>query len=284
MPNCDEFGFFNGIFGLEQANWGKYWKGIIPDGVIAGVGQEMAVSVGGGNLTVTVGTGEAMVDNHKAWITTPKDVTLTAASSSKKRIDAIVLKCTYGNNQASVIEATAIQGTAAASPSRPTIPNSITGGVCYLVLAYVKVEGSGAINSNNITDARYVYSLSMNKINTFTVSSGTTASVTPLNDREYRYSGSAGLTNLTINLPGSPHETFITGVCYSTGASSVTVTVKKGGNAYTTYKLVGDKLNKTNKRYELIIWWDSLDNVATSSNDSATGHYWIASKALGVAS
>ena len=279
MGECSKYGFFNGIYGLEQKNWADYWRGIIPDGVIAGVGAEMRVSaVQNAPRTVKIGSGEAMVDNHKAWLTSSKQLALESISGSTARIDLIVLRCTYGNSGESKIEYTYHKGN-----SSTTAPTPTTEGTTYEIpLAEVKITSNAAdLTDTNIKDRRYVYSLSMSQINTFTVSSGTTASVTPLNDREYRYSGDNGLTNLTITLPLNPHDTFITGVCYTTAASgSITVNIKKGGSAYTTYKLVGDKLTSNGKRYELIIWWDSLDKVGTSNSDTATGHYWIAAKAV----
>ena len=39
--DCDRYGFFNGILGIEQSNWANFWRGIIPDGIIAGFGDEL---------------------------------------------------------------------------------------------------------------------------------------------------------------------------------------------------------------------------------------------------
>ena len=41
--DCDRYGFFNGILGIEQSNWANFWRGIIPDGIIAGFGDELEV-------------------------------------------------------------------------------------------------------------------------------------------------------------------------------------------------------------------------------------------------
>lgn len=282
MANCDMYGFFNGILGIEQANWAKYWKGIIPDGIIAGIGDEMVVSRTNTqqNLEMTVGTGEAMVDNHKAWITSRKSVTFDSATSSKPRIDAVVLRCEYGNSGESKIEVTVIKGTAAATPVAPTIPTNVTGGVCYLPLAYVRIAGSGALANSAVTDLRYVFKMTADSIVAFSRTSGvTTATVKPLNDREYRCA--ASLSALTIDLPKDPHDTFITGVCFTSGTSTWEgVTWKRGGANYDNIKKMGDSLDMKKKRYELIIWWDSTDSVAVGSSDTDTGHYWVAIKGL----
>ena len=264
MPDCDEYGFFNGHFGLEQANWAKYWNGIIPDGVIAGVGNEMAVvtdAQGTARTSVQVGTGEAMLDNHKAWITSAKEVDM-GAIGSKGRIDIVVLRCVYGNSGESKMDVTYIQGTAAASPVAPSVPTNVTGGVCYLPLAQVTHSANETqVSASNIKDLRYVYSIPNNKINTFSGSS-----LTPLNDREYRCS--SALTSLTINLPANPHDTFITSVCYTThSTNSFTIVFQKGGSTFSNYKLVGDTLTMKGKRYNLVIWWDS-------------SAYWVAAKGM----
>ena len=281
---CDEYGFFNGIFGLEQANWAKYWKGIIPDGVIAGVGNEMVVSRDGcsANNQVSVGTGEAMIDNHKAWIRSRIVLNLDPCSSGKHRIDLVVLKCTYGNSGESKVEVDAIAGAQVATGTTPTpatAPSSITGGIYYVPLAQVEVgTTSVAITNAKIKDLRYVYMMSLDRIVNFTGNE-----VTPLMGREYRQMTKR--TQMTINLPENPHDMYITSVCFTSGQSTWNgVFFKKGSASYDSkIKLMGDDLTQQNKRYELIIWWDSHDWVSTSNtSDVDKGHYWCAAKALGV--
>ena len=281
---CDEYGFFNGIFGLEQSNWAKYWKGLIPDGIIAGVGNEMVVSRDGcsSNNQVSVGTGEAMIDNHKAWIRSQKVLDLTASASGKHRIDLVVLKCTYGNSGESKVEIDVIAGTqvtTGTTPTPATAPSSVTGGTYYVPLAQVQVGTSSvAITEAKITDLRYVFKLSMDKINTFSGNE-----ITPLMGREYRQRTKR--SEMTINLPANPHDCFITSVCFTSGNATWNgVNFKKGTENYNSkIKLMGDDLNQKSRRYQLIIWWDSHDWVSTTAQtDTDTGHYWCAAKVLGI--
>lgn len=252
MPDCDKYGFFNGIYGLEQVNWANYWRGIVGDGVVAGQGNEMSISTTGRSNAygVVVNTGEAMVDNHKAWISTAKEVVL-GAPSSQPRYDLVVLKLTYGNSGASKIEVTSVAGTAAASPSVPTV-TSVTGGTYYLVLASVyRAAGEDSVSASNITDRRHIFGVPSGYIKYFT---GT--SVTPTNDIEYR--NQTAISSLTVNLPGTPDETYHTCVCFTSGSSFSGVTFKKGGSAYTAIGKKGDSLTLPSKRYNLMIWWDGI--------------------------
>ena len=108
MALCDRYGFFNGIYGIEQVNWANYWRGIIPDGILHGYGSGMWVSAYQGT-TVQVGTGQAMVDNHRVWITTSKYIDLETGDNGA-HIDRIVLRVTYGNTGESTVEVVAKKG------------------------------------------------------------------------------------------------------------------------------------------------------------------------------
>ena len=260
---CDRYGFFNGIYGLEQANWANYWHGIIPDGVIAQQKNEMNVykDEADAGMVVRVNTGEAMVDNHRIWITVPKQVQL-ADSGSLNRYDLIVARVTYGNSGESIAELDAKTGTEANAPIAP-VPVKNTGGTYEIPLAKIYVKaGIRRIYTSDITDMRYVYKLGNDSVTTFT-----TEEVTCGNDIEYR--NEAAIGSLTINLPGNPNDTFITGVCFTTNASFAGVTFRKGGNAYSGMRIIGDALSSKNKRYNLVIWWDS-----------GFGQYWCASKGV----
>lgn len=265
---CDRYGFFNGIYGLEQSNWANYWRGIIPDGVLAqpdGKNQptppmEVYVPTQGMGMSVYVRPGQAMVDNHRVWLTTQKTLSI-AKHGSLPRIDLVVLRVTYGNTGESIVELDVKTGAEATNPSVPT-PVTNTGGTYELALARIAVSASATtILPANITDMRYVYKLGNDSVTTFSETS-----VTCVNDIEYRNASAIG--SLIVNLPANPNDTFITGVCFTTNASFSGVTFRKGGTN-TNVKIIGDTLSMKSKRYNLIIWWDSGFN-----------QYWCASKGV----
>ena len=273
---CDRYGFFNGIYGLEQSNWANYWRGIIPDGVLAqpdGKPQptppmEVYVPTQGMGMSVYVRPGQAMVDNHRVWLTTQKTLSI-AKHGSRPRIDMVVLRVTYGNTGKSIVELDVKTGAEATSPEAPTLVTN-TGGTYELALARITI-GAGTTNiyPADITDMRYVYKLGNDSVTTFTTTTSnnkTTATVNCVNDIEYRCA--TALHSIIINLPSNPNDTFITGVCFTANASFSGVTFRKGGTN-TDVKVIGDSLTMNSKRYNLIIWWDSGFN-----------QYWCASKGV----
>lgn len=260
---CDRFGFFNGIYGLEQSNWANYWRGIIPDGVVAQFDNELEVSVPaqGMGMQVYVKKGQAIVDNHRIWITSQKTLPI-AEHGLLPRKDLIVIRVTYGNSGESTAVLDVKTGVEATDPVAPD-PVKNTGGTYELPLAVITVtETATTILPANITDMRYVYKLGNDSVTTFTL-----PEVTCGNDIEYR--NSEPIDSLTVNLPSNPNDTFITGVCFTTTENFSGVTFRKGGTAYTTMKIIGDTLTMKNKRYNLIIWWDS-----------GFGEYWCVSKGV----
>lgn len=254
---CDRFGFFNGVYGIEQSNWANFWKGIIPDGVIAGIDGELEVYAQSDGRKVHVKTGQAIVAGHKCWITSEKEIDIAENTSGANRTDGIFIRVTYGNDGASKMYVLARTGV--------TSPTRTIGTTYEMLLATVTVaSGFVTIAASAVTDKRYVFKLAADAgaVQAVTVS-GSTGSVTPQNDREYRTNSQ--LTSLTIYLPGSPHATFITGVTFRTG-SSINVTFRKGSSAYSP-KISGDSLTLAGKKYNLVIWWDG-------------NYYWVASKAV----
>ncbi len=245
---CDKYGFFNGIYGIEQSNWANYWKGLIPDGVVSGIGNEMAVYALSDGMRVHVNTGEAMVDNHRAWLNTEKIVEIPAADGTNPRIDLIVLRVVYGNSKMSKIYVDVKTGTPAATPTPPTLVQ-VTGETYEIALAQVAVASSVVtIAEGNVTDIRYVFKLGSNSAVPF---SGTSLAVK--NDIDHRNNTAIG--SLVITLPASPNDTFISGVCFTANASFTGVTFQRNNESYSP-KLQGTPLTLKSVRYNLTIWWD----------------------------
>lgn len=265
MADCDKFGFFNGVMGIEQTNWANYWRGVIPDGVIAEIDNEMevyAVNAGEG-MMVRVKTGQAMVDNHRAWITTEKTLAIPTADATYSRIDLVVLRATYGNKGASTISIEVKEGTPNTTPQTPTCVK-VTGETYEIPLASVLVNaGDTNILPAQITDLRFVFRIPYDTTEEFSGSS-----ITCLADREYR--NGTNLDSLTVNLPINPHPTFMTSVNFSSSTAFTSVTVKRGLTTISgtsNLKLKGDALSLPQKRYNLVFYWDG-------------SYYWCVSAAV----
>ena len=276
---CDRYGFFNGIYGLEQANWANYWKRIIPDGVLGGIGSEMHVYTKSNGLQVYVGTGEAMVDNHRVWITSEKVVPLTKASTANPRYDYIVLRVTYGNTGQSTAKVISITGTAASSPKLPSLTR-VTGGTYDLPLASVYVPKNAATigvtyevsNTSyaSIIDKRYVFHIPGDSNAVVTQEISTSSWKIPYgngivcqNDTEYRISTTIE-NKVNIYLPARPISTFITSICFTAGANYKGIQFWKANRNNTSIStkakinpaIIGDATNVVSKRYNIIIWYD----------------------------
>lgn len=252
VEDCDRYGFFNGVLGIEQSNWAQFWKGVIPDGVIAGIGNEMQVYAQSDGLKVHVKTGEAMIAGHRAWVNAEKVIEVAENASGSDRTDGIVLRVTYGNDGESKIQILSKTGSTALTQT--------IGSIYEILLASVTVaDGAVTLAASTVTDERYIFKLTQDTVNGFT---GT--SVTPLNDQEYR--NNTAIASLTVYLPDNPNDTYITTICFTSASSFSGVTFRKGSAAYSGVKLVGDALTFSGKRYNLVIWWDGV-------------YYWCAAKA-----
>ena len=119
------YGFYDSIDGDRTYNaeqFSRFFDGIISDGVIKAVGSKFQVTAGSG-LAVRVGSGRAWF-NH-TWTYNDSDITvsLPAAHATLPRIDSIILSI---DEQARTNSITYKQGTAASTPSAPTLTNSET--------------------------------------------------------------------------------------------------------------------------------------------------------------
>lgn len=282
----NKYGFFNGVFGLEQANWADYWKGVIPDGVVANSGEtnaiggqkEMAVTAASG-MSVYVAPGEVMVDNHKGWNMSRKTLTCdTAENLADPRIDSVIVRVRYGNDGESVMELDIKKGEPAVEPTaRPLVQE--TGNVYEYRLANIYIDAySSNIASNNIVDERYVFSMGAGSITPFaetlTYDDENQAVVdcvlNVVDGREYRcFDNATGnkITNeLIVNLPTNPVSTFMCEIDFTSGSRIDPVTETEF-----TYKGVEFRRNNTkynikctnmvvsnNARYNILIWWDGL--------------------------
>ena len=202
-------GFFNSILPLNQTNWADYFSPVIPDGIIAGIGNELQVYANTSGMYVYVKTGECRVRSHRGVLAEEGALDIAAADTTYDRKDLIVVRVTYGSPSTMVIAVKT--GTPALTPAAPALTQT-AGSVWEIPLAEVTVDANAAtIAPEKVTDRRYVYQNSGAAAITF---SG--ISLTVANDWEYR--AASEIDSLTINLPANPSPVFICGAP-TTGAA-----------------------------------------------------------------
>ena len=156
----DSFSWFDGseMTPLDQTTWADYWKGVIPDGVVQDVGNEMRTFSNSTGLYVYVDTGACMVDNHRGVVQTMKTLPITTPDPDLDRIDVVVARAVYGNENESTMCLDILTGTADADPVAPEITQS-TGATYEVKLAEVRVPaGAVTIAAENVSDFRNVFS------------------------------------------------------------------------------------------------------------------------------
>lgn len=259
---CDLYGWFNGIYGIEQSNWANFWHGIIPDGVISGENDELEVYAQSDGMKVHVKTGKAIVAGHCCWVTGEKVVDIAANSTGSDRVDGIFVRVTYGNDGESVMQIVVKTGSISASHT--------IGGTYELLLASVTVpNGAVTLAASAVTDYRYIFRLAhdYNSVDIITVTypdNHYVGEVDLKNDRIHR--NVTPLTKLTINLPANPHRTYISEVDFITDSTTFNGVEWKQGSTTITPKLAGDALTLTNRKYNMVIWYDDQ-------------YWWVAAKA-----
>lgn len=141
---------------LTDAEWGEFGKALLGTGVIKGAliagsaGNDFAVTAPGSGMTVNVGTGQAMAYGHWCENDASSSQAISAADPTNPRIDRVVLRHDVTAKTVSIV---VLAGTAAPSPSAPTLTQ--TPSTWELSLCQVAVgAGVSAISSGNITDER----------------------------------------------------------------------------------------------------------------------------------
>lgn len=143
------YGFFDSVNGDRKYNadqMSEFYTGITNDGVFQHIDNGLAVSAGTG-LTVNVATGRALI--RKKWVNNDAVLTKTisAASATYARIDAVVIRFSKSNRNISIVVK---DGTPAASPSAPSMTRNSD--VYEMALAYVNVAANAT--SVTVTDKR----------------------------------------------------------------------------------------------------------------------------------
>lgn len=272
----NKYGFFNGIFGIEQANWADYWKGVIPDGVVANTGtsvgghKEFEVYKGSG-FGVNVAPGEIMVDNHKGWNMQQRFLECDPADTHDPRIDAVIVRVIYGNDGESKMELDIKKGTPAAEPVAPSLEQA-TGVVYEYRLANILIPAEALdISASYITDERYVFSMGAGSITPFSETLYYDDDNMPqkecilnvVDGREYRATNT--ITNeIVVNLPKNPVSTFMCEIDFTSGRATEDETefefqgVKFMRNNRTYNVKCTNLITSINARYNILIWWDGV--------------------------
>ena len=127
-------------------------------------------------------------------------------------------------------------------------------------------ENLGAAAADHNHDSRYYTETEMDTLlaakenaTTFTTFSGT--SLTAANNTEYAQSSS--ISSLTIKWPAAARGVMF-GVNFTTGSTFSGVTHKNSSNTTISPKLIGDPVNKTGKRYNMVCWYDGSNYWAVA--------------------
>lgn len=126
------------------------FDGFVEDGVFPSKDNVPPFRVtAGGNLKVTIGKGCAWFANRFIKNDGNVQFTMPAASTANPRYDALCIKVDKSDSVRAASFAV-VQGTAAASPTKPTPTN--TSQVTYHVIAYIyRTTSQSAISNDNIT-------------------------------------------------------------------------------------------------------------------------------------
>lgn len=145
-------GFFNSISGDRVYNadqMSQYFHGLISNGVVANLGDEMQVAASSG-MTVNVLAGRAYINGKWIYNDSAAALTITAANAALPRWSAVVARLDVTGRQ---IILTTKDGTAASTPTKPTATRDAS--TYELILAYVYVAaGATAIAQADISDTR----------------------------------------------------------------------------------------------------------------------------------
>jgi hypothetical protein len=147
------YGFFNSVNGDRTYNAdtiSNMFKGLISDGVYESVGDAFRVSAISGSMSVSIGTGRAIVGDR--WAENDAALTLDINSShvTLNRYTAVALRA---DKTARTVSLATIDSVPATSPVKPAPTRSET--VYDIILAYVYVgAGVSSVTAANIEDAR----------------------------------------------------------------------------------------------------------------------------------
>lgn len=133
-----------------------YLLGVMTDGVIPDLWDEMEVTANGANMTLTVGTGAAHARGIVYDQRTAGSLTVLAADATNPRIDTAVVEVVpagAGDDIEGSSTVRIVKGSPASSPTAPALTQSDT--LWQIPLANIRVDaGTTAIAAGKVTDRR----------------------------------------------------------------------------------------------------------------------------------
>lgn len=162
----DSYSFFDGLEmePVTQVNWSNYWRGVIPDGVVAEIGEEMRPYANSTGMYVYVSTGACIVDNHRGVNSALKMMAVNTADATYDRIDLLVARVVYGNENESYMELDILTGTPAIDPVAPELTQS-TGDIYEIALAEIYVAANVVtLEASTVADMRNVFTAASQSI------------------------------------------------------------------------------------------------------------------------
>lgn len=163
------FGFYNALYTsdgydryYQSGEMSKLFDGVVIDGVYLAAKtddptkEQFKVSADMGNMNVKVAPGRAWFLGTYTILDADKTLTVETADPTNPRIDAVVIEVNTKITEYNVDPLTEryndikiVKGTAAATPSKPTMTHS--GGIDQFPIAYITVEaGTTAIKPYNV--------------------------------------------------------------------------------------------------------------------------------------
>jgi hypothetical protein len=153
----EKSGFFNSSSGdriYNATDFAAYFGSLVSNGIFYVNTTNLQVTSTTG-MTVSIAAGSAWINGYRYENTEALNKTLTTANGSYPRIDRIVIRWSLLNRS---ITAVVLTGTAAATPTAPTLTRNAE--VYELCLAEILVpQAATSITTGNITDIRLNSSL-----------------------------------------------------------------------------------------------------------------------------
>lgn len=144
------YGYFNSVDGDRKYNaedMTMYFKGLVSDGIYQTIGNMFAVTATSG-LTVSIGTGRALVNMHWIECDAPFTITFDAASVSSDTYQLIVLRCNLADDVRSV-------GVFTKTSSDGSISLTNNDTITELCIARVRIRANASsISQSDIRDYR----------------------------------------------------------------------------------------------------------------------------------
>lgn len=229
---------------VAESGWRDMMKHMLgsASGVIRGFGNDFQTIGDSSGMQVKTNTGECWMRGHYGISTAQQTLSINSNSSGNPRIDIVVLRVHFANNN---IVLDVVQGTPAASPTAPS-PTQNTS-MWETKLADVAVaNGAVTITAGNVTDRRVYTSAAAKYSRTTGISIGSSSQTDVTYTTTEQQSGdvqpNAGLTQFTLLRSGlwslSANGGFVGN---ATGARSLIIKDGAGATTFsdTTYSSVG---------------------------------------------